>query len=687
MIELVRKLLYILSISAISLDGFSQPEFTIQQITQPMNVDGIPDELWMEVDSISTFIQLEPANGKPSTRKTILKIAQDTQNLYFSFQCYMDYPGELAARIQRRDRLSESDDIVSILLDTYNDNRTALLFQVNALGTLSDAKVSDDGKSVDYLWDAEWEAKTSITDQYWTAEVRIPFRSIQFNPGTTLWGGNFSRTIRTNQEVAWWAPVTESYRVSQNGRLKNIHQQRQKKHHIELFPYGTGRYENSDITGVKNKFKADGGIDLQYGYSSNLKANLTLNPDFATVEGDKEQINLTPWELRFPEKRLFFQDGNEMFNTRIQTFYSRRIGDVLYGGKVVGKVKKYQFNGLFTQTRPDNDLQIPAAKFGAFRIKRDVFESSTLGVSYTDKITDTATFHTFSVDYVMNLGKTWKLTGQYVASIPGDLRSNSAWYVRFARENNTYHYHVRFTSLGKNFQDNVNETGYVPDDDRLEVDSDISYKFWFQETLNYIALSGRNNVFWSQAGTLRSWYLTYGIRTYMKNNLSLDLNYNNEYKLLDREYFNYYYRAVAGYRTDEASNASLSYRSGRNFARDFGLVEFGTVFQLFKKLTVNYEFKYISFDPDPENESTFLNVAGIDYFFTNDLWIRVFTQHNTRSDRIYFYGQFGWRFKPPFGAVYLIYNSDNYYDFDQDNPIHSNILFLKLTYPISILNR
>jgi hypothetical protein len=663
----------------------AQKSLTVKSIDIPIVIDGILGEEWNHVDSSSRFIQLEPSKGAQSTRKTVIRTVQDQKYLYFSFQCFMNQPDELAARIQRRDRLNQSDDIVSIVLDTYNDNRTALLFQVNALGTQSDAKVSDDGKNVDYLWDTEWSAKTSVSAQYWIVEIRIPFRSIQFNPGTSSWGCNFSRSIRANQEVIWWAPVTENYRVSQNGRLNQVQYSPQRKHSLELFPYGTFRYENSDISGVKNKFRGDGGLDLQYGYSSNLKANVTVNPDFATVEGDKEQINLTPWELRFPEKRLFFQDGNEMFSTRIQTFYSRRIGDVLYGGKVVGKVRKYQFNGLFGQTKENTDLQIPGARFTAFRMKRDILESSTLGISYTDKITDTATFHTFSFDYVMNLGRTWKLTGQYVASIPGDLISHSAWYVRFARENNTYHYHLRFTSLGKNFQDNVNETGYVPDDDRLEVDSDISYKFWLNKTFNYLSLSGRNNVFWSQAGILRSWDLTYGARAYFRNNLSVDVNYNNEYKLLDQEYYNYFYQVVAGYKTDEASNASLSYRFGRNFNREFDLLEFNTTFQLMKKLTINYELNYLSFVPDPELESTVLNVLGIDYYFTNNLWLRIFAQHNLQSERIYFYGLFGWRFKPPFGAVYLIFNSDNYYDFDQNNPVHSDIVFLKLTYPIPVL--
>lgn len=683
----MNRLVYICFILVLNVEVFSQQQLSVQAVDALIIIDGILEEAWEQSDSSSLFVQLEPSIGALSSRRTIIRSLMDKDALYFSFQCFMDSPEELAARIQGRDQLDDSDDMVSLLLDSYNDGRTALLFQVNPLGTQADAKISDDGKEVDYLWDARWAANISINDSCWIAEIRIPLEAIQFKTRTDSWGCNFSRTIRANREVSWWSPVTESYRVSQSGRLDNLDFGNRNKHRLELFPYGTLRYENSDISGAEDDIIGDGGVDIQYSYSSNVKANLTLNPDFATVEGDKEQINLTPWELQHPEKRLFFQDGNEMFKTRIQTFYSRRIGDVLYGGKVVGKVDKYQFNGLFAQTKEDSDLGIPGAKYNAFRVKRDFLESSTLGLSYTDKITDTAIFHTFSFDYVMNLGKTWKLTGQFVSSLPGDLWSHSAWYVRFARENNTYHYHVRFTSLGENFQDNVNETGYAPDDDRLEVDSDVSYKFWFDNFLSYLKLSGKNNVFWSQEGELRSWYLTWGGRSYLDNNLSFDFYYNNEYKLLDKDYYNYFYKGVLGYRTDESSNAAVAYRRGVNFDRNFDLLELSTRFQLFKKLSVSYEFDYLNFSPDPGGQSTILNVLGLDYYFTRDLWMRVFTQHNTSNDKIYLYGLFGWRFKPPFGALYLIVNSDNYYDFDRQSDLHSDIIFLKLTYPLSLVGK
>jgi len=665
--------------------GLSQPLLNVVKINKNISIDGALEKTWFLTDSTTNFIQLEPNRGNASSRKTIVRSAQTEDAIYFGIKCFLMQSDELVASIQRRDKLNYSDDIITIILDTYDDNRTSLMFQVNALGTITDAKINDDGRNIDYLWDSEWEVGTSVTDDFWIAEIKIPFSGIQFKPELKTWGANFSRSIRANNEISWWSPVNQNFRVSQNGRLNNIQTGQVINHSITLFPYATGRYANSNIVGIEEGFKSDFGGDIEYKYKSNSKMNLTINPDFATVEGDKEQINLTPWELKFPEKRLFFQDGNDMFGTRIQTFYSRRIGDIRYGGKVTGKIDKFQFNGLHAQTVGNDALGLPEAKYNAFRLKADVLSSSTIGFIYSDKVTDTETYRSYNFDYVLNLGKTWKFTGQFVASTPGDLKSHSAWFVRFAREDNIYHYHIRFTSLGKNFRDNVNQTGFIPDDDRLEVDADINYKFWLNDKLKYLFLSGKNNVFWSQEGILRSWTLTYGSRMYFNNKFSVDAYYRDEFKLLDKKYYNNYYHFITGYNTDEASNVSLAYRFGKNFDRDFSLTEFISNFRVLDKLFVNYELNYLEFSPTPNQESTFLNILGFDYYFTNDLWIRIFSQNNSSTDKFYFYGLFGWRFKPPFGAVYLIVNTDNYYDFEQGSNYFSKIFFIKFTYPISII--
>lgn len=205
--------------------------------------------------------------------------------------------------------------------------------------------------------------------------------------------------------------------------------------------------------------------------------NLTYNPDFATVEGDQERINLTRWELSFPEKRLFFLEGNELYSTRIRTFYSRRIGDIDYGGEFIGKIGDYTISAMTAQSSEDTLLNKPRAIFSTFRLKKDILESSTLGFTYAGKDWQGGDSRSFSADYVLNLGNAWKVTGQFVTSAPGKFWQSSAYFVRFARESNIYHYHIRFSDIGKNFRNNVNQTGFIRDDDMQEFDSDINYRY------------------------------------------------------------------------------------------------------------------------------------------------------------------------------------------------------------------
>ncbi len=290
---------------ACPLNHLAQETLVIGSLNRPILIDGFMEKTWQRVDSVKNFVQLEPAPGDTTTRQTVVRAAQYGDTLYFSFECFTHPTDQIAARIQRRDQLDDSDDIISLLLDSYHDQRTSLLFQVNANAILTD-EVTNDGRNVDFLWDTEWEAKTAVSDDKWVVEIGIQLKNIQYNSSTNTWGVNFGRVIRANQEIVWWQRVSDNYRVSQGGTLTHLTYNTVKRHSLTLFPYATARYEDSDLTGVHRKVRGDAGLDLRYQYGSNLVANMTMNPDFATVEGDKEQINLTPWELRFPDKRLFF---------------------------------------------------------------------------------------------------------------------------------------------------------------------------------------------------------------------------------------------------------------------------------------------------------------------------------------------------------------------------------------------
>ena len=661
-------------------------EIKINFVEEPPEIDGIVTaQEWAIADSGFGFIQLEPEKGNSASENTTVYIMQNEEYLYVAFRCYQKDPATIVANITARDQLYKSDDAVMVLLDTFDDQRTGFSFLVNPLGTQTDLRINDDGRNTDRNWDTEWQAAARKTSHGWTAEIAIPFRKISYDDALQTWGVNFARIIRQNFETSYWSGLmSQDYRVSQSGKLTNLILP-SRDSDFTLTPYTTLRIENSDITGNYKKWFGDVGLDASFQITSGVIANATINPDFATVEGDQEQINLTRWELRFPEKRLFFLEGNDLYYTRIRTFYSRRIGDIDFGGKITGKVNDYSFSAIGVRTTNSSKLEIPTAWFSAFRLKRDIFKSSSIGITAVDKSWRNGYSRSFSTDFLLNPGAYWKITGQFVTSTPGLTMEHSAYFLRIAHESNLHHVHVRYSDTGKEFKDNVNQTGFVREDDMKEIDSDLSYTFWPQSSIfKYISLESNNNVFWNHQDTLRSWYVTQEARFYLENKFSLEISYNNEFKLYEKKYYNHRYSVELGYNTDEWASIEVDYTWGRNFDRNFQLYELDIQQRFFEKLALKYSLQKVDFSPDPDNSSTILNIVTLDYNFTRDLWLRLLTQTDKQDDRLYFYGLFGWRFFPPFSAIYLIYTTDQFNSLEYGRKLKNEILFLKLSYQFGV---
>jgi len=646
------------------------------RLSSPIIIDGVFEkEKWINADSATGFVQMEPRPGESATEKTTAWFGFDNNNIYAVVKCYQST--QVIAKNQSRDALSKNDDLIAMIIDTYNDNRSGYCFFVNPLGTQIDMKINDDGRNIDINWDTEWKCDAAEFEGGWCAEMMIPLNSLKFKRGVDTWGINFGRIIRSNFETSYWTgPLSNDFRVSQGGILTGL-TATQKKMQLTLFPYAS-----AFKTSGKN-IKADAGGDVQWQISPNASLNGTINPDFATVEADQVKINLTRYELSYPEKRLFFLEGNDMYNTRIKTFYSRRIQDIDFGERLNGKVGDYQFNVVNVRTPQLTTGEQPWF-FTAAGIKKDILNSSNIGMTVVDKSGKDAFARSVSLDYNLNLGKTWQLTGQFVGSAPGEFWSHSAWYMRFARENNIYHYHFRYNNIGENFRENVNQTGFVTDDNRREIDFEGTYKFWIKNNfIEYVNVGSNNNLFWSQSGTLRSWNLSNTVNAYFTNRISFGYDYENEYKLYEKDYYNNSHNFTLGYNTAEWSHALAGFSTGRNFDRNFYLLSGGGRVKLIQNLSVDYTSSYIHFSPDTTNASTYLNVATLNYNFTKDTWIKVFVQNSTSNDKVYVYGLFGWRFKPPFGALYLIYSHDKYTL--PEGPFSSDSFFIKLTLPISVL--
>jgi hypothetical protein len=647
-------------------------------------IDGVVGETEWDISEPLFFMQMQPFKDQPASEPVRLGVQYDELNIYFLFICLDSDPSRIVSNIAVRDKLSTADDFILLQIDTYLDHRTAYVFAVNPLGTQYDVAVSDDGKTTDSNWDAEWFSATSINDSGWIAEIKIPFSSIRYKKRLDTWGVNFVRMHRYTSEMSTWAgPVNHYYQVSTSGLLEGLDLSGARKS-LSVTPYASMRYEDSDLTGNHDRFIPDAGLDARWQFTQGSVANITINPDFATVEGDQEEINLTRWELQYPEKRPFFLEGNDMYQTRIRTFYSRRIGDIYGGAKVAGKEGKYAYSLIGAYSVKDTYEDVPNSFFTIARIKRDILNSSAVGFTLTDKRNVRGSATTYSADYILNLGKDWKLTGQFAGSSPGKLYDNMAYFVRFAKESNIYHAHIRYSYAGKDFMDNVNQTGFVREDDMQEFDSDIHYTWWFDKTIfKWIFAGSFNNIFWSHDyADLRSWYLTQEVEFYLKNRFSLELRYNNEYKLYEKDYYNHKYAVMLGYNTDEWSSAKAGYQWGRNFDRNFQLFTFEGRVRLWQRLAIEYELDRLIFSPDTNSSSTWINILTLEYYFTRDLWLKLFVQNRTNTQRWYIYGQFGWRFRPPFGAVYLVYTSDDFKDLEADVRKNSDIVFLKVSYQI-----
>ncbi len=669
----MKKPFVILILLTITLASFSQKSLKAYRLDEAIIIDGVFEPgKWLLADSATSFIQMEPNPGAPESGTTVAWFGYDDRYIYTVIKCYQTTP--VIAKNQSRDALSKNDDVAAILIDTYNDNRTGYAFLVNPLGTQIDFKVNDDGRNTDLNWDTEWLSEVSQFDGGWCVEMQIPFSSIKYDKNIDTWGLNFGRVLRSNYETLYWSgTLSDDFRISQSGALTGIVTPKSKMR-FSLYPYASVFKTN------KEKVDADAGIDAEWQISPNVSLNGTYNPDFATVEADQVKINLTRYELSYPEKRLFFQEGNEMYNTRIQTFYSRRIQDITYGARLNGKIGDYQFNALNVGSPQLSDTE-PNSFMSVARVKKDILNSSSVGLTMVDKSWNGGYTRNIGLDYVLNLGKTWNITGQFVGSAPGDFWDSSAWFMRFSRENNIYHYHVRYTNIGEDFRENVNQTGFVRDDDRKELDFEVTYKFWLNNSwIKYIDLGSNNNFFWSQSGILRSWNLDSDIEFYFNNKLSFEYAYGNEYKLYEKEFYNYEHEFSIGYNTEEWSNATIGFTTGRSYDRQLYLWSAGARIKPIDNLSLSYSAQVLNLDPDPDNEATFINVATINYNFSKDLWLKVFGQSSRANEKAYLYGMLGWRFKPPFGALYLIYSHDQFKI--ENELVRSDNFFVKLTYPI-----
>jgi len=434
-------------------------------------LDGrLSEGLWSAAPPAGDFRQREPLEGEPATEPTEVRVLYDDDNLYVGIVAYDSEPERVVARILQRDKLMEpvgfgtglqfaGDDGVAVLLDPFHDHRNAVIFATNANGAELEALLTDEG-SLNIDWRGVWEVAAARTAEGWSAEIAIPWRTLRY-PDTDgePWGINVFRMIRRKNEEtllrSWQREGGGFHRVSRAAHLTGLEGLPRQGLNLEAKPFLlTGKRAEVDELGVRTSTGTnEAGLDLKSELRPGLLLDLTLNTDFAQVEVDDEQVNLTRFDLFFPEKREFFLENAGIFEFGVasnpfeppafQMFFSRRIGivegeddeearevPILGGARLTGRVGAQTLGLLSVFT--DASSGLPRERFSVARVKRDVGESGYVGAMVVDR-RSTDTWNTATgVDAQYTLGEAWVLDG-YVAgmSTGGGARG---WSYRLAYE-------------------------------------------------------------------------------------------------------------------------------------------------------------------------------------------------------------------------------------------------------------
>ena len=399
------------------------------------------DEAWQQAEPLTEFTQTEPVEGQPASERTHVRILYDDTYLYVGVICYDAEPSKVIVTDSRRDSSLAEADSFQMILDTYHDRQNGFIFGTSAAGIQYDAQVRDEGEmrtgtagqgfaagtgraqqgsgaGANLNWDASWDVKARIVDVGWTAEFRIPLRTLRYGPPPQVWGVNFYRNIRRKREIVYWAPVARQYtitRLSSAGELRGL--QLKAPRNFAITPYAISSANRNFTAGSTNDVDGDIGVDAKFGITPAMNLDLTYNTDFAQVEVDEEQVNLTRYNLVFPEKRPFFLENAGLFTVgrsgNVDLFFSRRIGisedgglvPIRGGARVSGKARGVNIGLLDIQT--DDAGRTPANNFSALRVNREFPNRSSAGAIFIGRV------GTGAAARADDWNRTWGLDGKF----------------------------------------------------------------------------------------------------------------------------------------------------------------------------------------------------------------------------------------------------------------------------------
>jgi hypothetical protein len=664
------------------------------KISERITIDGRIDEpAWAKAAVAGNFIQNEPDEGAPATEPTSIRVLYDQDSLYLAVEARDSEINRAIVTELRKDFNRDNGDQLVIAIDTFHDERNAYQFAINPAGAKWDAQMVNEGRETNSNWDGVWYVEARILDDGWVAEIAIPFKTLKF-PRTPVqtWGINFQRGLRRRNEDSFWSPLPRIYgiqRVSMAGTLEGL-EGIEPGANVKLKPYAVSNFLENGRTG-KRTYTGDIGFDVKYGVTTGLTWDFTYNTDFAQVEADEQQINLTRFNLFFPEKRDFFLENSGIFqfgsNERgafggggggggggdqagvgrqvrgndMVMFFSRRIGlsdpndatpaaiPILGGTRLTGRIGEgYEIGLLNIQQRGYGDNG--ATNFTVGRLRKNIFSNSDIGFMITNKeVQDSNNYNrVVGADANFRIGR-YTSINSYIAKAAGPDASsrNLAGRAGFSYRDDSWNLSSHYTSIQENFN---NEMGFVPRRGIRKLNSGFAYTWrpekwrkWIRQINPHTELDYTLD----RHGRLETRYIQYHFPFGFQNGANIETGVNPSLEYLAAPFVISslaqpispgVYRSTEYFinvRSDNSRKLSGNIQSGAGpfytgYKRTYVA---GAVWRQNYKLTTSFNYTRNNIDLPEGNFDTDLFGARVNYGFSTTVFLNALVQYNSTSQQ------------------------------------------------------
>jgi hypothetical protein len=533
------------------------------RLTAPIRLDGrLDEEVYGLVPPITDFIQQEPLEGAPATESTEAWLLFDDTSLYVSFRLWESDMESLVANEMRRDSNNIfQNDHIAFILDTFYDRRNSVEFAINPIGGRWDGQITNE-RNATADWNPIWDVKVGRFEQGWTVEAVIPFKSLRYRPGRAqIWGFNARRINRAKNETSFLTRVPRAagqralFQASLAATMVGLEVPSGAKN-LDIKPYAVSGLA-TDLTTVpqiSNRFSRQFGADVKYGVTQSLTADFTYNTDFAQVEADEQQVNLTRFSLFFPEKREFFLENQGLFgfggagtsasgDTPI-LFHSRRIGfdrgqvvPIEAGGRLTGRVGRFTLGVVNIQSDAEPSRDVRATNFSVVRVKRDILRRSSVGVMFTGRSViegATGSNQAYGVDGTFAFYDNLSINSYWATTRTGGVSGRDTSYrAQLEYAGDRYGVQIEQLNVGEHFRPDV---GFVRRDDMRR--SSAQLRFSPRPRSNRVI----RRLSWTASGTYiengqrrvetRNWRGEFGIE--LHNSDRFTASYGGVFELLEQ---------------------------------------------------------------------------------------------------------------------------------------------------------